>query len=163
MKQKLMDFLASRIQHYNHNSYWNMRNCMQENKCNKLTRFVYLFRIKRMDAYNNASFGTLYDNMAIFGSTPQLPHGLRGIFISHNAQIGKNARIYHHVTIGEGTGGAPVIGDNVLIGAGAKIIGNIVIGNNVRIGAGCVVTCDVPDNCTVVMNKPRIIKREHAV
>ena len=51
--------------------------------------------------------------------------------------------------------GAPVIGDNVYIGAGAKIIGGVRIGNNVRIGAGCVVVEDVPDNCTVVMPKPR--------
>lgn len=54
-------------------------------------------------------------------------------------------------------GGAPVIGNNVLIGAGAKIIGNIRVGNNVKIGANCVVHCDVPDNCTVVLDNCRII------
>lgn len=43
------------------------------------------------------------------------------------------------------------------IGAGAKIIGSITIGDNVKIGAGCIVVEDVPDNATVVMNKPRII------
>lgn len=53
---------------------------------------------------------------------------------------------------------APIIGDNVLIGAGAKIIGNIIVGNNVKIGANCIVVDDVPDNSTVVLNKPRIIK-----
>ena len=47
---------------------------------------------------------------------------------------------------------APVIGDNVFIGTGAKIIGNITIGNNVLIGANAVVTKDVPDNCTVIGN-----------
>jgi serine O-acetyltransferase len=47
----------------------------------------------------------------------------------------------------------------VFIGAGAKIIGNIKIGNNVRIGASCVVVEDIPDNCTVVMHKPRIIQK----
>ena len=65
--------------------------------------------------------------------------------------------IFHHVTIGEGRGGAPQIGDNCYIGAGAKIIGNIKIGNNVRIGAGCVVATDIPDNCTVVMEKTRVL------
>ena len=50
-------------------------------------------------------------------------------------------------------------GDNRLKGAGAKIIGNVKIGNNVRIGANCCVTVDVPDNATVVMDKPRIIIR----
>lgn len=68
-----------------------------------------------------------------------------------------------HVTIGSNTitkgnkGGAPIIKDNVFIGAGAKVIGNITIGNNVKIGAGCIVVTDIPDNAVVVMHKPRII------
>ncbi len=56
--------------------------------------------------------------------------------------------------------GAPVIGDNVYIGAGAKIIGGIRIGNNVRVGANCMVTSDIPDNATVVLSTPRVILRE---
>jgi len=56
--------------------------------------------------------------------------------------------------------GAPKIGDNCYIGAGAKIIGNIVVGNNVRIGANAVVVEDIPDNSVVVMEKPRIIQKE---
>ena len=55
-----------------------------------------------------------------------------GVYISHNAIIGKNACMYHQVTIGESNGGAPIIGDNVFIAAGAKVIGNIQIGDNVR-------------------------------
>lgn len=47
-----------------------------------------------------------------------------------------------------------------MIGAGAKIIGNVRIGNNVRIGANAIVVDDVPDDCTVVMNKPRVIVRK---
>lgn len=53
--------------------------------------------------------------------------------------------------------GAPTIGSNVFIGAGAKLIGAIRIGDNVKIGAGCVVVDDVPDNAVCVMPKPRII------
>lgn len=70
-----------------------------------------------------------------------------------------------HVTIGSNNinkgdkGGAPIIGNNVFIGAGAKVIGKIRIGDNVNIGAGCVVVTDTPPNSTVVMNKPRIILR----
>jgi serine O-acetyltransferase len=56
--------------------------------------------------------------------------------------------------------GAPVIGDNVYIGAGAKIIGKCKVGNNVRIGANTVVTTDVPDNATVVGVHSRIILHE---
>ena len=47
-----------------------------------------------------------------------------------------------------------------MIGAGAKIIGPIRIGNNVKIGANCIVVQDIPDNATVVMQKPRIILKE---
>lgn len=47
-----------------------------------------------------------------------------------------------------------------MIGAGAKIIGNVRIGNNVRIGANAIVVDDVPDDCTVVMSKPRVIVRK---
>ena len=78
------------------------------------------------------------------------------------SQIGYNCTIMQHVTIGSnniiahGSKG-PIIGNNVFIGAGAKIIGEIKVGNNVRIGAGCIVVSDIPDNATVVMNKPRII------
>ena len=55
--------------------------------------------------------------------------------------------IYHQVTIGEGKGGAPYIGDNVLIGAGAKIIGKVKVGDGAKIGAGCVVYKDIPEKC----------------
>ena len=53
--------------------------------------------------------------------------------------------------------GNVIIGDNVYIGAGAKILPNVKIGNNVKIGANAVVIEDIPDNATVVMQKPRII------
>lgn len=103
---------------------------------------------------------------AKFENTPVFPHGLFGIFISNSAKIGRDVIIYHHVTIGSNTlegssgYGAPVIEDGVLIGAGAKIIGNITVGKNSRIGAGCVVTKDIPPNSVVVMQPPRIIVRE---
>ena len=98
-------------------------------------------------------------------NVPVFPHGMYGIFVSDGAEIGKNAVIFQQVTIGSNTladsrkQGSPVIGDNVYIGSGAKIIGNIRIGNNVRIGANCIVVEDIEDNSVVVMNKPRIIKR----
>ncbi len=94
------------------------------------------------------------------------PHGLNGIFISKGAKIGKNCVTFQQVTIGSNTladsknRGAPTIGDNVYIGAGAKIIGNVRIGNNCRIGANCVVVKDLPDNSTVVLGENRIIRHE---
>ena len=102
-----------------------------------------------------------------FASEPITPHGLLGIFISGGARIGKNCVIFQHVTIGSNTlvdsksNGAPTIGDNCYIGAGAKIIGKLKIGNNVRIGANAVVVTDIPDNSVVVLNKPKIIHKEN--
>ena len=52
-----------------------------------------------------------------------------------------------------------MIGDNVIIGAGAKVLGGCKIGQNVRIGANAIVYFDVPDNSTVILEKPRIIIR----
>lgn len=157
----IINSIIGYIQHYNHKKYWKMRTYLsQKNKVNKLKALWFLFRIKRMDAFNGASLGTHIGQCASFATPPSLPHGIRGIFISHRAVIGKNAVIFHHVTIGEGKGGAPQIGDNCYIGADAKIIGNIRIGDNVKIGAGCVVAKDIPDNCTVVMENPRVILRK---
>lgn len=123
-----MKFLLQRImqlvQHYNYKKYWKYREIVidKNNKTNKLLKIYYLYRIKRMDAFNNASFGTHLNYGAYFAKPPKLPHGIRGIFVSHNAKIGKNCTIFHQVTIGEGNGGAPTIGDNCVIGAGAKVI-----------------------------------------
>lgn len=91
------------------------------------------------------------------------PHGLAGIFISYGASMGPGCTVFHQVTIGSNTladsrgKGAPVIGENVYIGAGAKIIGGVTVGDNARIGANCVVTFDVPANATVVLPAPRVI------
>lgn len=95
------------------------------------------------------------------------PHGLTGVFISQGAVIGDGCTIFHQVTIGSNTllnsksQGAPIIGNNVYIGAGAKIIGGITIGDNVRIGANAIVVVDIPENATVVMEKPRVILHEN--
>ena len=90
----------------------------------------------------------------------------RDFYIGGGGQIGRNCVIFQQVTIGGNTlvdsknVGAPVIGDNCYIGAGAKIIGNIKIGNNCRIGAGVVVTEDIPENSVVVAEKPRVIHKD---
>ena len=104
---------------------------------------------------------------AEFSDMPIMPHGPYGVFISQGAVIGKKCVIFHQVTIGSNTlpdntsAGSPKIGDNVYIGCGAKIIGNITVGNNVRIGANCVVFKDIPDNSTVVLPAPRIIVKQN--
>lgn len=120
----------------------------------------YAFRAKRIQHKLGGSF-PIKSCISYFNT----PHSFNGIFISSDSSVGEGCTIFHQVTIGsnkvkDSKGyGAPTIGNNVLIGAGAKIIGNVKIGNNVRIGANCCVTVDVPDNATVVMDKPRIIIR----
>ena len=147
------------VSHYNHEKYWKMREYVCNNS--NIKSYYYLFRIKRMDSHANASMGThIGFASAKFASPPILPHGLNGIIVSNDSVISKGCTIYHQVTIGGGKGGAPIIGNNVFIGAGAKIIGPITIGDNVKIGAGCVVVEDIPSESTVVMEKPRIIVRK---
>ncbi len=101
------------------------------------------------------------------------PHGLAGIFISLGAQIGDDCTIFQNVTIGSNTAagskhpGAPIVGNDVLIGAGAVILGGIRIGNHVRIGANTTVVEDVPDNCTVVSSGgvriiPSVVDRDNS-
>ena len=88
-------------------------------------------------------------------------HNFSGIFISEG-EMGENVIVFQGVTIGHlrGQPEPPKIGNNVLIAAGAKVLGSVTIGNNVVIGANSVVINDVPDNCTVMGNPARIISRE---
>ena len=86
---------------------------------------------------------------------------VRGVVIGETSIIGDDVLIYQQVTLG-GTGKEhgkrhPTIGNNVIIGAGAKILGNITVGDNVRVGAGSVIVDDVPENCTVVGIPGRIV------
>ena len=90
---------------------------------------------------------------AIIGKNLFIDHG-SGVVIGETAEIGDNVIIYQGVTLG-GTGKEegkrhPNIGNNVLIGAGAKVLGNINIGDNVKIGAGSIVLKDAPSNSTIV-------------
>jgi serine O-acetyltransferase len=83
-----------------------------------------------------------------------------GIIVSGYAQFGNHCRIQNDVVVGlrsPDRPGVPVIGNNVDIGAGAKLLGPIFIGDNVVIGANAVVICDVPDNCSAI-GVPAIVK-----
>lgn len=163
INNKLTKFVMHKIQHYNHQKYWKRRKEVVDinSKKLKIIRMYYLYYIKKCDAYNNASMGTDLGKGAFFETPPLLPHHLNGIIVSHYARIGKNCTIFQQVTIAEGKEKkAAIIGDNCLIGAGAKIIGNVKIGNNVKIGANAVVVTDIPDDCTAVGVPAKIIKHE---
>ncbi|MBD1910944.1 MULTISPECIES: serine O-acetyltransferase [unclassified Leptolyngbya] len=99
---------------------------------------------------------------ATIGRGVFIDHGM-GVVIGETAIVGDYALIYQGVTLG-GTGKQsgkrhPTLGENVVVGAGAKVLGNITVGDNVRIGAGSVVLRDVPSDCTVVGVPGRIVYR----
>jgi len=92
-----------------------------------------------------------------------IDHGC-GVVIGETAEIGNNVTIYQGVTLG-GTGKEkgkrhPTIEDNVVIGAGARILGSFRVGANSRIGAGAVVLREVPPNSTVVGNPGRVVVQD---
>ncbi len=86
-----------------------------------------------------------------------------GVVIGETAIVGENVSIYQGVTLGgvsfDKGKRHPTVGNHVVIGCNASILGNIMIGNNVRIGAGSVVLKDVPDDCTVVGVPGKIVRK----
>ena len=140
---------------------WNVRERYEKSNNTMFKRFYFI--VYSVYNYENASY---VDASATFQGKPFFPHDMKSIFISSKAVIGKNAVIFQQVTIGSNTfpdskgQGAPTIGDNVFIGAGAIIMGGITIGDNVRIGAGTVVYKDVPSHSVVISGEQRNIQRE---
>lgn len=98
---------------------------------------------------------------------PCFPHSPIGIFISNESKLGKNVVIFQQVTIGSNTlsdsqhQGSPIIGNNVYIGCGAKIIGAVTIGDNCRIGANAVVYKDMPPHSVAVQSPTRIVQKSN--
>ena len=98
---------------------------------------------------------------ATIGKRLFIDHGT-GVVIGETAIVGNDVTLFHGVTLG-GTGKEkgkrhPTIGNNVFIGSGAKVLGNIVVGNNVKIGANAVILKDVPSNVTIVGVPGKIVK-----
>ena len=100
---------------------------------------------------------------AVIGRRFFIDHGM-GVVIGETAVVGDDVLLYHQVTLGgvslEKTKRHPTLGNNVLIGMGAKILGPITIGDGTRVGANAVVNKDIPANCTVVGIPGRIIRRD---
>ena len=99
---------------------------------------------------------------AVIGKCLFIDHGM-GVVIGETAEIGDYVTIFHGVTLG-GTGKEkgkrhPTIGNNVMIGAHAQIIGSFAIGDNSKVGAASVVLSEVPANCTVVGSPGRVARR----
>lgn len=100
---------------------------------------------------------------ATIGKRFFIDHGT-GVVIGETTEIGDDCTIYQGVTLG-GTGKDqgkrhPTLGNHVMVGSGAKVLGPIHIGNNVRIAAGAVVLNDIPDNCTAVGIPAKVVRRD---
>jgi len=95
-----------------------------------------------------------------------IDHGM-GVVIGETAEVGNNVTLYHGVTLGgtslHKTKRHPTIGDHVVIGAGAKVLGAITIGNNSRIGANAVVVKSTPPDSVVVGVPGQVVVRDHPI
>lgn len=132
-------------------SFWNLAHKLYRKGFRRLARF---FEVLSMTISSHA----VSAQIEIGDGSRFWHHGL-GCVALQTVHIGKNCVIFQNVTFGntlsdrpsqQNRGGYCSVGDNVMIGAGAVILGNIRIGNNVQIGANAVVTHDIPDNCVAV-------------
>ena len=132
----------------------------------RFAHFLWKFKIpllpRMISAFSRFLTGIEIHPAAKIGSKFFIDHGM-GVIIGETSEIGDNVLIYQGVTLG-GTGKQkgkrhPTLGSNIVIGAGAKILGAITIGDNTKIGAGSVVINNVPPNSTVVGIPGRVVRQ----
>ena len=116
-------------------------------------KIKFRFTARLLMNVSRASTGIEIHPAAHIGKRLFIDHGM-GVVIGETSVVGDDCTIYQGATLG-GTGKDtnkrhPTIGNNVVVGAGARVLGNITVGNNVKIGANSVVLKDIPDDCTVV-------------
>lgn len=124
-----------------------------------------LFLARTVSQWGRGFTGIEIHPGATIGEGLFIDHG-SGVVIGETAEIGRNCTIYHQVTLG-GTGKDsgkrhPTLGDNVLVGAGAKVLGPVVIGDNTRIAAGSVVLMNLPCNCTAAGVPASVVRKDGA-
>lgn len=141
-------------------SFWAIRTYR---KAHKLYEKGHYFRARWMSQRSARRTGIEIHPGAVIGEGLFIDHG-RGVVIGETTIIGDNVTLYQGVTLG-GTGKEtgkrhPTLKDNVMVSAGARVLGSFTIGENSKIGAGSVVLEEVPPNCTVVGVPGRIVKRD---
>lgn len=144
--------------------YPSFRVMIQYRKAHKLYQNGHYFLARWVSQRAARKTGIEIHPGAQIGKGLFIDHG-NGVIIGETAIIGDNVTLYQGVTLG-GTGKEngkrhPTLRDNVMVSAGAKVIGSFTIGENSKIGAGSVVLEEVPPNCTVVGVPGRIVKREN--
>ena len=144
--------------------YPSFRVMIQYRKAHKLYQNGHYFLARWISQRAARKTGIEIHPGAQIGKGLFINHG-NGVIIGETAIIGDNVTLYQGVTLG-GTGKEtgkrhPTLRDNVMVSAGAKVIGSFTIGENSKIGAGSVVLEEVPPNCTVVGVPGRIVKREN--
>lgn len=132
--------------------------CMNLYRAMKFCKIHHLGVVSKIIYYMiQVMFNCVIPPQVEIGEGTKIAHGV-GIVLHHKTVVGKNCIIMQNVTVGNAQ---VIIGDNVMLGAGCVVLGPCKIGNNVKIGANTFVNFDVPDNCTVVGVKGRIIAHEN--
>ena len=144
--------------------YPSFRVMLSYRKAHKQYLKGHCFRARKISQKAARKTGIEIHPGAVIGKGFFIDHG-SGVIIGETTMIGDNVTLYQGVTLG-GTGKEtgkrhPTLCDNVMVSAGAKIIGSFTIGENSKIGAGSVVLEEVPPNCTVVGVPGRIVKRDN--
>lgn len=118
-------------------------------KQNNLLKYIYSFKANRISSkYNLELYGKIGDNLRIW-------HG--NVIINGDTTIGNNVQLHGNNCIGKKNNGCPIIGNNVDIGWGAVVLGDITIGNNCIIGANSTVINSFPENTIIAGNPARKI------
>lgn len=138
-------------------SFWAI---LKYRKAHKLYEKGYFYRARKLSQKTARKTGIEIHPGATIGEGLFIDHG-HGVVIGETAEIGDNVTLYQGVTLG-GTGKEqgkrhPTLGNNIMVGAGAKILGSVTIGDNCKIGAGSVVLKNVPPNSTVVGVPGRVV------
>lgn len=153
-------------------------NVIKNNKPNIFIKILYMFKLFFLELleycysfrYYHKFKIPLVNHMTIGIKTLAkkrtfLPHPV-GIVVGKGVLLGSNCTIYQNVTIGVSNNKVehyPKIGNNVIIYAGAMIIGGVVVGDNAIIGAGCIVTKDVPENKIAVGSPMRLLDKKNSI
>ncbi|MGL5150991.1 MAG: serine acetyltransferase [Clostridium sp.] len=133
---------------------YRMGNAVYYSSVNSLIKKVLMIPLKLISIIiNECLFGIEIPFEARIGKRLRLIH-LNGIVISKSSVIGDDCTIFHQVTLGanehKGNLKSPQVMNNVYVGCGAKLIGNIIIGENVKVGANAVIVKSIPQNSTVI-------------